>query len=482
MNINKKVVRPSTARPIRAAASVRRPVAGRNITASVAKRGTSSNVFASSLGTLTPEQQAFCKQIQRNIRSTGAITAATNTTNIAAKPDFIELLPLFVQKLLVLDVFGSVAMNSRTQMIPYFKVVAENTKGETTRGDVMNSPFVNRQGIDPNFAGRLIKGEKVANSTLAFGPVIPGTVIISATVSAAAVKFVDQGDGTLSDGTNTATINYATGVITGITPDANTDEIASYQYDNENVGPRTDSHDNGYGYDYGAQMGKVYLMLDEFNMVAEAHQLASYWSIYSAFAANKEWGTSVGDASKDAAISEITAEINEDCFQKLAVSASYRPQFNWDASPVLSGSVVPSDYLNLFKMRLQQASASVYQETRLTRPNKIVAGTNVCTYLSMVMGWSAAPVSETVGPYKAGSIDGFDVYCNPNYDPNVWVMCSKSNDIRRSSALYGEYMPITTTDAIGLANASVQQGFCTMYSAKVVNPSTVVSGRIIGIL
>ena len=108
MNINKKVIRPTSARPIRAAASIQRPASGRSITAGVARRGM-NNVFASSLAKLNPEQQAFCRQIQRNMRSNGtAITAATNTTNIAAKPDFIELLPLFVQKLLVLDVYGSI--------------------------------------------------------------------------------------------------------------------------------------------------------------------------------------------------------------------------------------------------------------------------------------------------------------------------------------------------------------------------------------
>ena len=59
-------------------------------------------------------------------------------------------------------------------------------------------------------------------------------------------------------------------------------------------------------------------------------------------------------------------------------------------------------------------------------------------------------------------------------------MCCKSNDIRRNSALFGEYMPFTNTDAIGLANASVQQGYATMYAMEIVNPATIASGRIVG--
>jgi len=489
MNINKRIVRP--ARPISAAAGINRP-ARSNITASVARRGASSG-FSAGLSKLNPEQQSFVRQLQRNMRGQSTITAATNTTNVMAKPDFLELLPLFVQNLLVLDVYGSVAMNSRTQMVPYFKFIAENNKGETKAGDILSSPFVNRQGIDPNFTGRVIKNEIVAegtlitaNGALAYTPVIPGSVTITYTLSGTTTTVVDDGNGLLvQSGTTTqkGTIDYAMGTftITGISGAAGDSVVATYQYDNENVGPRVPDN-GGYGYDYGAQMGKGYLQLDEFNLVAEAHQLACYWSIYSAFAANQEWGANIADVAKSAAFSELTAEINTSCFQKLLAAASVRPQFNWDASPVLSGAVVPSDYLNMFKLKLTQAAASIYQETRLSQPNRLIVGTNVKSYLSMVQGWVAAPTGETVGPYKAGTIDQFEVYCDPSFDPNIWVMSCKSSDIRRNSALFGEYMPLTNTDAIGLANASVQQGYATMYAAKVVNPATVVSGRIVGIM
>jgi hypothetical protein len=394
-----------------------------------------------------------------------------------ARPEFIELLPLFVQKLLVLDVFGSVAMKSRQQMIPYFKVIAENDKGETKAGDIINSPFVNRQGLDPNFTGRVVKNEAVAvdnkAGVFAYTPILPGSV----TVVINDVKYVDDAMGgfVAADGSTVSglTINYATGAIadTGSTLTANA--IATYEYDNETVGP--DQNGN-----YGAKMGKVYLQLDEINMIAEAHELACYWSIYSAFAAQTEWGSNIGDMAKEAAFSEMTAEINSNCFKQLADAATYKPQFNWDAAPVLSGAVVPSDYLNMFKLKLGQAAASIYQQTRLARPNRLIVGTTAAEYIGMIDGFVADSIDDTVGPYKFGTLDQFTVYVDPNFDTNTWVMLSKSNDIRRNSALYGEYMPMVNTDAIGLANASVQQGVATMYGTKIVNPATIVSGKILG--
>ncbi len=465
----------------RASSVTRRP-----ITASVQSKSRVS-VTPRGMANLTPEQKVFANQLMSNMKRSGAIMAATNTTNIAARPDFLELLPIFVQKLLLPEVFGTVAMKSRQQLIPYFKVIAENTKGVTNAGDVLSSPFMNRQGIDPNFTGKQIKNEASTLAggtalTLAYTPVLPNSVSVKITNAGTTTVIEDDGNGNLINAATSDTvgyINYSNGAITllsGTTGDVK----ATYQYDNENVGPRTPDN-GGYGYEYGAQMGKVYLALDEINLVAEAHQLASYWSIYSAFAASTEYGANLGDTAKEAAISELVAEINTAGFEKLAQTAMMKPQFDWDASPVLSGAVDPTGYLNMFKLKLGQASADIYQRTGLAKGNRLVVGTNAAQYISMLNGFVSEQADDSVGPYKLGRVDNFEVFVAPSYDPNKWVMASKSSDIRRNSALYGEYLPITQTDPIGLANGSVQQGYASMYSLEIVNPATVVSGKILGI-
>lgn len=473
INASRPVSRPMARRPITAATK---------ITADARNRRVAQKPVNASFAALTPEKQAFARQLQANMRrNSSVITAATNTTNIMAKPDFVELLPMFVQKLLVLDLYGSVAMKSRQQLVPYFKFVAESTKGETSRGDILNSPFVNRQGLDPNFGGRLIKNESVAISqdagAVAYTPILPGTVTA---MDGTTVIGTDTGmNGTITNGSVTLTIDYSSGAVE-ITSGSVTNLVITYQYDNENVGPRNGYINGDYGYDYGAQMGKGYLQLDEFNLVAEAHQLACYWSIYAAFAANTEYGANIADMAKESALSELTAEINTQGFQTLEAAAQYQSQFNWDAAPVMSASVVPTDYLQMFKLKLADAAAYIYQKTRLTRPNRLSVGTRVANYLQMINGFRADNVDDTVGPYKFGSLDQWEIYVNPSMDPNKWVMSCKSNDIRRNSGLFGEYMPLTSTDPITLANASVQQGSATMYAMKVVNPDTVVSGKIVG--
>lgn len=461
---------------------------GTPVTASVQRRQVPKKQSAGQaiLASMSPEKRAFATQLQMNAKRRAAITAATNTSNIMARPDFLELLPLFVQNLLVLDVFGSVAMKSRQQLIPYFKFIAENTKGETAAGTVLNSPFVNRQGVDPNFTGRVVRNEIAGEGTaingaggLVYTPVLPGTVTFTAVINGASAQYVDNGDGALvnASGAESGYIDYSNGVfcINGLTGTAAGDSLrVTYQYDNETVGPDADGK-------YGAKMGKGHLELDEINLRAEAHQLACYWSVFSAFAAQQEYGANIGDMAKEAAFGELTAEINHACFAKLLNAAKRLPEFNWDASPILTGAVVPSDYLNMFKLKLNQAAASIYQRTQLTMPNRLIVGTNVGTYVGMVNGFKSEGGTEHVGPYKLGALDQFEVYVDPNYNPDVWVMACKSQDIRRNSALFGEYMPLTNTDAIGLADASVQQGYATMYASEVINPDTVACGRILGV-
>lgn len=460
--------------------------AGRSITSGARNRQARQSISASYDAKLTPAQKAFVQQLRSTTRK-NAVMAATNTSNIMARPDFLEMLPMFVQKLLILDVFGSVAMKSRQQLVPYFKFIADVDKGETANGTVLSSPFVNRQGIDPNFTGRVVKNEVVGTGSktfgFAYGPILPGSVTLHSIVSGVTTPYTDNGVGGIIDSNNNevGSIDYANGAGTftdsvTIGTDVGDCIKATYQYDNETIDPDVTGNGNGYG----ARMAKGRLQLDEFNLIAEAHELACYWSIYSAFAAQQEYGSNIGDIAKEAAFSEITAEINTKGFKELEKAAGINAQFNWDASAVLAGSVVPSDYLNMFKLKLGQAAASIYQRTRLARPNRLVVGTNVAEYIGMINGFVSANTQESVGPYKLGKLDQFEIYVEPSYDPDKWVMCCKGNDIRRNSALFGEYMPLTNTDPIGLANASVQQGYATMYAMKVVNPETVVSGKIVG--
>lgn len=462
-----------------------------SITSGVRNRQTRPSTASVTFNDLTPSQQAFARRIEANCKKPSAIMGATNTSNIAARPDFLELLPLFVHKLHILDLFGSVAMKSRQQLVPYFKVMAENDKGETNAGDIFSSPMINRQGRDGNFTGRVVKNEVVlsestssatfAEGRLIYTPVLPSSVTITINDGSGDITtLTDGGDGVLygEGDSGIGAIDYSSGTITlddAVTIAAGGSVKASaYQYDNETVGPDSDGN-------YGAKMGKFYLQQAEFNLIAEAHQVACYWSIYAAFAAQQEYGGSIGDIAKEAAFSELIAEKNTAGFKALEDAARYKPQFNWDASPVLSGSVVPSDYLNMFKLKLGQAAASVYQRTGLSRPNRLSVGSNVAEYIAMINGFVADTAEDNVGPYKLGRLDKFEIYVEPQYDPNKWVMSCKSNDIRRNSGLLGEYMPLTETPAIGLANASVQQGFASMYALNVVNPDTVVSGKILGV-
>ena len=206
-----------TVRSVSTANQGRRNISANTSITSNVRRRTQSTINANV--TLTPAQKAFCTQLQRNSRRL-PINAATNTSNIMARPDFLELLPMFVQKLIITDVMGSVAMRSRQQLVPYFKFIAENTKGETPAGTVLSSPFVNRQGQDPNFTGRVVKNELIGEGEYdamfaAYTPILPGSVTAYKIENGTTTPLTDDGSGNLLDASGTAqgTIDYSNGFV-----------------------------------------------------------------------------------------------------------------------------------------------------------------------------------------------------------------------------------------------------------------------------
>ena len=231
----------------------------------------------------------------------------------------------------------------------------------------------------------------------------------------------------------------------------------------------------GIGYNNGARMGKGYLALDDILLEAETHQLACYTSIYAAFSAKQEYGASLSDIAKEAAFGEITAEINSAGFKKLKDVYCQSSLIGFLLYFRRCCSFRLPQYA---KLKLNEAASSY---TRQRSCNLIVSfAVHSAEYISMIYSFEPAAVEDTVGPYRRGKLDQFEVFVDPFYDVNEWVMCCKSDDIRRNSAIFGEYMPLTATDPITLANGSVQQGYATMYSMKVVNPATVLSGKILG--
>ena len=129
----------SASRTITAGTAITSGVRNRNYRPATAQRG----VMASTMAVTQFSLLSF-RQMPRKM---SRVMAATNIP-ILLKPEFIEL-PSSVR---------SEASCNRSTWIckqdldsssfPFFKLKAENTKGETKKGDIFSTPFVNKQGMD----------------------------------------------------------------------------------------------------------------------------------------------------------------------------------------------------------------------------------------------------------------------------------------------------------------------------------------------
>ena len=84
--ISAKANRPMGRRPVTASTSITSGIQNRQ-----ARRA--NTAIKANFAGLTPEQAQFARQITNNCRTRASIMGATNTSNIAARPDFLELLP-----------------------------------------------------------------------------------------------------------------------------------------------------------------------------------------------------------------------------------------------------------------------------------------------------------------------------------------------------------------------------------------------------
>ena len=397
----------------------------------------------------------------------------------------LDIISSMIPNLIAFDLVNVQPIENKMGIINYVKYTAGSNKNPQQVGSELASTF-NFTGADvagkEYYTAQTVQDEPIVFTTegnvitfsLPWHPIIAGNVKLSIGSVSDIMDNPGEKDphtnmvveGTLTGTGVTGTINYMSGVGTLTLPGAPAPEdmlIGSWVFNNEYA---------------PVDVPELNLSIESIPVIARSRKLKALWSFDAAYEMQKEYGQDLNGLLAAQAAAEIAHEIDVEIVNDLYAGA-FTKGYTWDATvPV---GVAQANHFESLKTTFNKSSNKIFQDTKRAMGNFVVVGTNVASYISMIDSFKAEAASDNVGPYKVGSLDQFEIFCDPNYNPDLWVMCAKSNDIRRNSALFGEYMPITTTDAIGLANASVQQGYAAMYGAKVVVPETVVSGKILGV-
>ena len=386
------------------------------------------------------------------LENTRQLCEATQSSNIPSKTFFLDMVASVVPNIIAPELVSVQAMDAKAGMISYLKFVYGTDKGATARGQMFNNSLYKGDFDDMNYSSSLIENEPLADTgdiNLAFYPVVPGTLTIEGVGT-------DDGKGVIGTGT----IDYKTGKVTGVTVEA--DATATYAYDNETA---------------PVKVPQINLELAQIPVFAKSRKLAAYWGFDAAFDLKKQYGEDVTALMATQAAGEIAHEIDTEIIMDLYNQAGAGAELVWSKTAPVGVQLI--DHYDTFWAKLAEGDAAIFGATQRFNPNFICCGINVAAVIQVMRNFSGDASAAGVGPHFIGTVGGrYKVYVVPAMPADAFVMGFKGNNFLETGYVYAPYMPVTSTDALMLANMTGQQGYATSYGKKMVNSKLYIKGRI----
>ncbi len=121
---------------------------------------------------------------------------------------------------------------------------------------------------------------------------------------------------------------------------------------------------------------------------------------------------------------------------------------------------------------------AIYDRTKKFAPNFMVVASDIMPILSFVPGFQAASVSEINGPYFAGTINGIKVFVSPMLERGKFFLGVNQGAMQASAGVYAPYLPVCPTQLLEMPDGLNQQGYATMYDAKILNADLLIAGNV----
>lgn len=390
------------------------------------------------------------------LENTRQICEATQSSHIPSKTFFMDMVASVIPNTIAPELVSVQAMDAKAGMISYLRFVYGDKKGKAAAGQMFNNSLYHGQSVADYSASTISDEPLVASDgttavTLSFYPVIPGTLTIGANT--------DDGHGKIGGGDGK--IDYATGVITGLTVAEG--DTANYEYDNETA---------------PVKVPQINLELAQVPIFAKSRKLAAYWGFDAAYDLKKQYGEEVSSLMAVQAAGEIAYEIDTEIVMDLYNQAGAGADLVWSKTAPHGVSLV--DHYDSFWAKLVEGDAAIFGATQRFSPNFICCGINVLAVMQVMRNFSGDGAGNGVGPHFAGTLGGkYKVYVVPAMGANDFVMGYKGTNFLETGYVYAPYMPVLSTDLLTLANMTGQQGYATSYGKKMVNNKLYIKGHIV---
>lgn len=317
------------------------------------------------------------------------------------------------------------------------------------------------------YDSQIIKDQKIGNSgETTFNAVIPFTPVQPSSVKIVAgdVTITDDGQGKLTGtGLTSGTIDYAQGVAEFTLQSAATADVyMSYVYDNSNV---------------PTPVGDITMGINPVLMEAKEHKLKAVYALTAAYRINKEYGVNMPLEFERQIANEMNKEKERLVMSDIFANAAGGNSVVWSATP--RPGVSDAEHVEGLPIAINLAASEIYNRTGGNlQPNFVVAGSNVVAYLNKTKSFKANEAPKNGGSFLAGTLGTLKVYQTPGVGTNDFFLGAIGNDFWQAGYVVGDYMPITYTQPISLADFTTQSGWVSIYGNKMTNANLYIRGRV----
>lgn len=403
-------------------------------------------------------EKYYAGQLFENIQKGNLYEGYTQPGNVGNyKRDAFNIVSIAIQNTILPEIVSVQPMSTAAQLLPLLEIRYGKTKGEVTEGDlVLDSTGAGK--TNKFYDSEVIENQVVASGTqnivIPFVPVVPGTLkIVKGTT-----VITDKGDGTLSD---TGTINYAEGIVK-LNAALDADATMSYTYNNANV---------------PTEVGDLTMGINPVLIEAKEHKLKAVYALTAAYRINKEYGVNMPLEFEKQVANEMNKEKERLVMGDIFAQANGGNAVIWSATA--RPGVSDAEHVESLPIAINLASAEIYNKTNGNlQPNFMVAGANVIAYLAKSKVFEAAEAPKNGGSFLAGKLGTLNVYQTPAVGTNDFFLGGIGNDFWQSGYVVGDYMPITYTNPVTLADFTTQSGWVSIYGNKMVNANLYIRGRI----
>lgn len=349
------------------------------------------------------------------------------------------------------------------------KYTAGSNKGQTKRGDLINSPFALGKP-EPDYTSSRVVEEFTfvagGNVKASWFPVFSGEGLLKPRITGITLAAGDAGtvaaDASVTVGEDGQTLTLSNGSGTAL---AAGDKVkVAYVYDNVVI-PQND-------------LPIVNAEIVGIPVVAEAHRVAIYYSQIAAYEAKQDYGFDLGDALAKQAVGKLSYDIDTKITDKLVEIAEVLPSLTFNKAP--RNGVSKAEQYEEFAEVIGDARAHIYAQTNRFMANFMIIGPDLVSMLPFLKGFKGSNVQEANGPYFAGTLDGFmKIFVKPNMPKGEFLVGVNGDDMQSAALVYAPYMAIVPTQALNYADGGISQGWSTLFALAVLNEQLVVAGTVI---